>query len=48
MTESSSQKANTLASQPDELADLTEVSQLRELFSQDDGRTRLLLLLSPT
>lgn len=48
MTENTSQKENAAASQPIELADLSEVSQLQDLFSQDDDRTRLLLLLSPT
>ena len=48
MTEDSSQVDNSTASQPDELVDLSEVSELQELFSADNGRTRLLLLLSPT
>ena len=48
MTENISQKENAGASQPDELVDLSRVSELQELFSDDNGRTRLLLLLSPT
>lgn len=48
MIEHISQRENAAASQPEGLADLTEVSQLRRLFSDDNGRTRLLLLLSPT
>jgi hypothetical protein len=30
------------------LADLTEISQLRDAFNRDKGLTRLVLLLSPT
>ena len=48
MTEQSAQAENSAASQPDGLVDLSEVSELQELFSKDNGRTRLLLLLSPT
>ncbi len=31
-----------------ELQDLEDVEQLREIFVQDDGEIRLVLLLSPT
>jgi hypothetical protein len=48
MTEAASQQNSIAASQTNGPADLTEVSQLQSLFSQDDGQTRLLLLLSPT
>ena len=48
MTEHNSQVENTATSQPDELVDLSAVSKLQEIFSEDDGHTRLLLLLSPT
>ncbi len=48
MTEQSAQVENSAASQPDELVDLSRVSELQELFSEDNGQARLLLLLSPT
>ena len=48
MTEQSTQVENSASSQPDGLVDLSGVSELQELFSEDNGRTRLLLLLSPT
>ncbi len=48
MTEHSAQVENSAASLPDGLVDLSGVSELQELFSEDNGRTRLLLLLSPT
>lgn len=48
MTEQSTQLENSAASRPDELVDLSRVSDRQDLFSEDNGRTRLLLLLSPT
>ncbi len=48
MTESISKEENTSTSQHIGLPDLTEVNELRELFTRDDGHARLLLLLSPT
>ena len=48
MTEQSTQVENSAASQPEGLIDLSRVRELQELFSEDNGRTRLLLLLSPT
>ena len=45
---SGSEQSTEVSSEPGKVTELTSVDTLREAFDKDEGKARLLLILSPT